>query len=276
MSKYVVINSDGTNAFYDSTINTTIPSTALSISEADHTTFFSSQGSYIFTNINGVATLTTLTDVYFASDYGMVVSKSKSNVSTPSGSVRFTAEPTSAELKASFPAVAGCRGFTVNTAGATGDTVSLEGAKITCGSSAVSGSTYLAGGDASATASNIYSCLSGNSTLTSVYDVTISGTVITLTEVIKGNGSTPSAAVTTGSITISSGTATSSVWGYSTSAFVSNLKSLEAVHTTQQEQNLRGYSLAQMNGNPTTSHKAEHDALESWFNTKKGVLINEQ
>jgi len=74
--KYVVINSDGTNAFYDSVINTVIPTTALEISDADYSTFFSSQGNYIFTSstVSGVtvAKLITLTDVYLASNYGWV------------------------------------------------------------------------------------------------------------------------------------------------------------------------------------------------------------
>ena len=103
MSKYVVINTDGTNAFYDSDINTEIPSNAFKISDSDYETFFSNQGYYIFIEGATVATLLALTDVYVASVYGTVITKQKSNVSIPTGSVSFTSEPTTEELETAFP-----------------------------------------------------------------------------------------------------------------------------------------------------------------------------
>ena len=55
--KYVVINTDGTNAFYDDAIHSTMPNGALEISDADYKTFFSDNGKYIFVNNNGTPKL---------------------------------------------------------------------------------------------------------------------------------------------------------------------------------------------------------------------------
>lgn len=56
MSKYVNINTDGTNAFYDSDLYAP-PSGALSVSDADYKTFFSNNGKYRFVLIDGAAVL---------------------------------------------------------------------------------------------------------------------------------------------------------------------------------------------------------------------------
>jgi hypothetical protein len=61
MSKYVLINLDGTNAFYDSNFHSAIPSGALEINESDYQKFFLDNGKYIFSNINETATLSEVT-----------------------------------------------------------------------------------------------------------------------------------------------------------------------------------------------------------------------
>jgi len=62
--KYVVINSDGTNAFYDSVINEAIPSGALEIVDSDYKKFFENQGSYVFiATITDSITTATLSEV---------------------------------------------------------------------------------------------------------------------------------------------------------------------------------------------------------------------
>ena len=62
--KYVVINSDGTNAFYDSVINEAIPSGALEIADSDYKKFFENQGSYVFiVTITDSITTATLSEV---------------------------------------------------------------------------------------------------------------------------------------------------------------------------------------------------------------------
>ena len=61
MSKYVIINSNGTNAFYDDVIHDTIPDGALEISDADYKTFFSDNGKYIFKNTDSKAVLSEIT-----------------------------------------------------------------------------------------------------------------------------------------------------------------------------------------------------------------------
>ena len=268
--RYVVINTDGTYAFYDSIINTIIPSTALEISDADYSTFFSSQGNYIFTSstVNGtvVAKLITLTDVYLASNYGLTITQAKSNSTVPTGSISFPSTPTADQLKTAFPSAAGSRSYTVSKATAIGDTVTICGVTVT-----------FAEADAAESAATIIcTALNADKAFSAIYKATVSGAVITVTEIIKGNGNTPAAATTTGSITITSGDAVTSVYGYSTAEFTRKLKELEAVHEEQQLQNLRGALLATLSDGSTDKHKEELAALEAWFDTEKEALINEQ
>lgn len=56
MAKYVVINTDGSNAFYDNDLYAP-PSGALLISDLDYKTFFSNNGGYRFALIDGAAVL---------------------------------------------------------------------------------------------------------------------------------------------------------------------------------------------------------------------------
>ncbi|WP_196590049.1 hypothetical protein, partial [Pectinatus frisingensis] len=59
--KYIVINTDGNNAFYDSDVHDNIPDGALEISNTDYQTFFSDSGKYYFTNIDNKAVLSKIT-----------------------------------------------------------------------------------------------------------------------------------------------------------------------------------------------------------------------
>ncbi|WP_182185579.1 hypothetical protein [Pectinatus frisingensis] len=59
--KYIVINTDGTNAFYNSDVHDNIPNGALEISNTDYQTFFSNSGKYYFININNTAILSKIT-----------------------------------------------------------------------------------------------------------------------------------------------------------------------------------------------------------------------
>lgn len=274
--KYVVIASDGTNAFYDDGDSTTIPSGALAISDADYTTFFSDNGGYIFTNINGVATISALTTVYFASDYGLTITTGKSNATTHTGAVKFTSSPTTAELTAAFPSTAGSKTFTVNSIGSTEDTVALGGVTITCASTSAAGSTYAAGTDSSGTAANIAACLNGNSSFAAVYKATAANAVITIAEIMKGNGDDPADAVCTGTITLTTGTVAKSVWGYTTSVLNQKISAINSAYNAEMLQIIRADDLAKLKGISTSDHTAALASLSAWLDTEQEAAINEQ
>ena len=61
MSKYILINSDNSNGFYDDAVHDTIPAGALEISNEDYSKFFSDNGKYVFKNIDGKAALSEIT-----------------------------------------------------------------------------------------------------------------------------------------------------------------------------------------------------------------------
>ncbi|WP_196595896.1 hypothetical protein [Pectinatus frisingensis] len=61
MSKYVIVNLNGCNGFYDDTVHKIIPDGALPVTDADYGQFFSENGKYIFKNINNTAILSKIT-----------------------------------------------------------------------------------------------------------------------------------------------------------------------------------------------------------------------
>jgi hypothetical protein len=274
--KYVVISSDGINSFYDDGFNTIIPSGALEISDADYNTFFSDNGKYIFTNINGVATISALTTVYFATDYGLTITTGKSNTSTPVGAIRFNSSPTTAELEAAFPTTPGSKTFTVSSVGTVGDTVALGGVTINCAATLVLGSAYTVGTDAPGTAANIVACLNANSSFVAVYKATAANAVITITEIMKGNGDDPQDAVCTGGITLTTGTVVKSVWGYTTAILNQKISAINAVYNAEMLQIIRADDLAKLKGTATSDHTAALTSLSTWLDTEQEAAINEQ
>jgi hypothetical protein len=274
--KYVLISNDGTIGFYDSVAHSVIPSGVFAITNEDYETFLNNQGSYIFKNIDGTATLISLTDVYVATDYGLTIKTIKSNETAPTGSITFTANPTAAELKLSFPAISGSISFSVDNIGAVGDTISAGGISISCASAAVNGSLYTVGTDVNETAANIVSCLNSNSTFSSTYKATSSNAVITILEVKKGNGSTPVTATCTGTITLTTGTSATSVKGYSTVIMNQKLESLSTTYTNEMEQIVRAYGISAMAGESIAVHTAELERLKAWRKSNQEAIINEQ
>ncbi|WP_196603087.1 hypothetical protein [Pectinatus frisingensis] len=61
MSKYVIVNLNGCNGFYDDTVHKIIPDGALPVTDADYGQFFRENGKYIFRNINNTAILSKIT-----------------------------------------------------------------------------------------------------------------------------------------------------------------------------------------------------------------------
>ncbi|WP_196606487.1 hypothetical protein [Pectinatus frisingensis] len=61
MSKYVIVNLNSCNGFYDDTVHKSIPDGALPVTDADYSQFFSENGKYIFKNVNNTAVLSEIT-----------------------------------------------------------------------------------------------------------------------------------------------------------------------------------------------------------------------
>lgn len=282
MSKYVVINSDGTNSFYDSTINTTIPSGALSMSDTDYDTFFSNQGSYVFKNVSGVATLTALTTVYFATNYGTTITTATSNTATPTGATKFTSSPTTAELTSAFPSTAGARPYTVTANSVAADTVAVCGITLTATASTTSNTNYAVGSTIADTVANIVAALNANAKFNGLYTATASSTTFTITELLAGDGNTPGTAVCSGTIAITSGTATTSVQGYTTATKLASLASVDSTYQKYSQQYDRAYASVQTNPELSDTEKttnqtsilAAKKSLTTWRNTERSSIIN--
>lgn len=101
-------------------------------------------------------------------------------------------------------AVAGSNTYTVSTNFVSTDTVTFSGVTLTAGTD------FNVGADAAASAGNLATALAGKSAISSIYNVTSSGAVITVTEKVAGGGNTPGSMTTTGTGVITAGTATTS------------------------------------------------------------------
>lgn len=100
-------------------------------------------------------------------------------------------------------AVKGTNTYTVTTNAVSGDTVTIGGTKLTAGTD------FTAGDDAAGTAAALAAALNADAAFSAKYAATVSDAVITVTE-ITAAGHTPGTAVATGTIVITSGTATES------------------------------------------------------------------
>ena len=123
-------------------------------------------------------------------------------------------------------------------------------------------------------ASDISSSLNANSNFSAYYTASYSDDTITITEKIPGNQNTPSAATYTGTVVISSGTPVSSVYGYKTALINQKITSLISVYTTEMEQIIRGYNVANLSGTSATSYKTALANLKSWLDTETEAIIN--
>ena len=250
--KYVTITS-GSLGFYDTEIHTTIPSGAYEITDADYTTFFSDQGKYTFEVQDSKAVLVELTTVYFASDYGMTVTSAMSNAATPTGAVKFTSAPTTAQLESAFPSIAGSRTYTLTTNPVAGDTITI------CGIALTAGTNFSIGADCDVTAANLNTALNSNKDFSVTYGGISGNNTITITEKIPGNQNNPATASYTGTMVVSSGALTSSVWGYKTAYINQQLTALMAAYTPQMEQIIRA--------NSTPHYLKDSFTTLSWMDT---------
>ncbi|SJZ58685.1 DUF3383 family protein [Megasphaera cerevisiae] len=113
--------------------------------------------------------------------------------------------------KISTAAIAGKNTYTITTNAATGDTITIGGVTLTAvASSAVLGTSFVPGANVIATATAIAASLNANTTFNAKYGATAASGIITITETVAGGGNTPGEATKTGTIVITSGTATTS------------------------------------------------------------------
>lgn len=239
--KYVTIT-NGSLGFYDTDIHTTIPSGAYEITDADYTTFFSDQGKYTFEVQDSKAVLMELTTVYFASDHGMTVVSAMSNTATPSGAVKFTSKPTESDLIAAFPSVASSRTFTATTNAVTGDSLTILGQVLTFGTTVPVGNTI------ETTAANIATHLNTLKVITGNYKVIANGSSLVVSEAFVGGGIVIPDVTTTGTLKMTSGTATESVWGYTTQLKHEQKVALETSAETIRETYRKNYIGAMAKG----------------------------
>ena len=251
--KYVTIT-NGSLGFYDTNIHTTIPSGAYEITDADYTTFFSDQGKYTFEAQDSKAVLVELTTVYFASDHGMTVVSAMSNTATPSGAVKFTSKPTESDLITAFPSVASSRTFTVTTNAVTGDTLTILGQALTLGTTVSVGDTI------ETTVANIATHLNSLKVVTGNYKVVANGSSLVVSEAFAGGGIVIPDATTTGTLKMASGTATESVWGYTTQLKHEHRVALEASADTIRDTYCKNYIVAMAKGD-TTGAQAVLDSI---------------
>lgn len=101
---------------------------------------------------------------------------------------------------------AGKNTYTVGTNAVAEDTVTFGGVTLTAG--AVNG--FAVGASVQATATNIAAAFAANETISEVYNVTVDGAKIVVTEKTAGGGATPGDMTYTGTIVITAGTATPS------------------------------------------------------------------
>lgn len=100
--------------------------------------------------------------------------------------------------------IAGYNTYTVSTNAAATDTVTFQGVTLTAGTD------FQVGTSVQATATNIAAAFAANATVNAVYNVTVDGAKIVVTEKTAGGGATPGAMTYTGTLVITAGTATTS------------------------------------------------------------------
>lgn len=112
--------------------------------------------------------------------------------------------PTVAIGKTGTIAIAGKNTYTVATNAVSTDTVAFGGVTLTAGTD------FQVGTSVNSTATNIAAAFAADATISAIYNVTVEGAVITITEKVPGGGDTPGSMTTTGTLAITAGTATSS------------------------------------------------------------------
>ena len=163
--------------------------------------------------------------------------------------MKFTSQPTESDLIAAFPSVASTRNFTVTTNAVTGDTLTI------LGQVPVFGTTVSVGDTIEATVANIATHLNSLKVITGNYKVVANGSSLVVSEAFAGGGMVIPDATTTGTLKMTSGTATESVWGYTTQLKHEHRVALETSADTIRDTYCKNYIVAMAKGDATGAQK---------------------
>ena len=180
---------------------------------------------------------------YLYSDYGTTLEISSMN--NGSSKVFFRELPTTAQLSSAFPTTASTRTFTVTANATSGDTITMFSTTVTFGTDITVGSTI------ADTVTNLVHYMNEQERLFGNYRLTSSGDTFTLTERFAGGGLDIPVPATTGTIVISAGKLTESVWGYTTQVKHNAKVALEESAETIREEYRKNYIGSMAAGNTT-------------------------
>lgn len=180
---------------------------------------------------------------YSYTDFGTTLSISSTNQGT--SSVFFRELPTTSQLSAAFPSVASKRTLAVTTNGVAGDTITMFSTTVTLGTDITVGSTI------AETVVNLVKYMNEQERLLGNYRLTSADNTFTLTERFAGGGLDVPIPTVTGTMVISAGTLTESVWGYTTQVKHNAKVALEASAETIREEYRKNYIGAMAAGNTT-------------------------
>ena len=178
-------------------------------------------------------------------NYGLGSKEVDGNYTAATGEVVFTSVPTESQLKSSFPTIASTRTFTVTANATSGDTITMFSTTVTLGTDISVGTTI------ADTVTNLVNYMNAQERLLGNYRLTSSGDTFTLTERFAGGGLDIPVPTTTGTIVISAGKLTESVWGYTTQVKHNAKIALEESAETIREEYRKNYIGAMAAGNTT-------------------------
>lgn len=185
--------------------------------------------------------------------------------------VTFLESPTESQLSAAFPAVASTRTFTVTTNATAGDLVTMFSTTITMGTDVTIGSTI------ADTIVNLVAYMNEQERLLGNYRLTSSGDTFTLTERFAGGGLDIPEPTVVGTMKVSSGVLTESVWGYTTQVKHDKKLELESQAEVLREEYRKNYIGAVASGDTTLAQSILVDisTLNTNLYNAMGVINDE-
>jgi hypothetical protein len=227
--------------------------------------------------ISGVWTyVAQIVDVICYYNYGVNFKTVKSNYTAATGEILFSATPTTAELTAAFPSIAGNMVHMVTKIPVITDTIKVQDVTLTATASTIDATNFAVGTTIALTVANIVTALKANATIAQYWDITSSDATFTLTEKIAGNRSTPTAITTTGTTIISSGTPINSVYGYKNAVMSQQLIILNQTYRDKLYPIERALVTAYASGNTAivTSNKELLTSINAEWKAKAEVITN--
>lgn len=204
-------------------------------------------------------------------NYGLEYKMIDTTSYTPkAGEIIFDSLQTATQLVTDFASVAGKITFTILTNAVSADTITVQDVKLTAGAD------FSIGSDIPTTTKNISDALNLITKFSTYFTASESNAIITITEKIPGNKNTPENITTTGTISISNGTITKSVYGYKNAMIAQQLVALNSTYVNKMYPIERGLVTAYANKNTDTVSALETtlSTLQSEYKTKAQAIIN--